>query len=40
MLARLYQDRRPLYSRADFRIQICEDDIDEVVERILRLPIF
>jgi shikimate kinase len=40
MLARLYADRRPLYSRADFRIEICEEDIDEVVNRILSLPIF
>lgn len=39
-LARLYEDRRPLYSRADFRIEICEDDIDAVVNRILGLPIF
>jgi shikimate kinase len=39
-LARLYEDRRPLYSRADFRIQISEDDIDAVVNRILCLPIF
>lgn len=40
LLARLYEDRRPLYSRADFRIDINEDDIDAVVNRILRLPIF
>jgi shikimate kinase len=40
LLCRLYEDRRPLYSRADFRIDICEDDIDEVVNRILALPIF
>lgn len=40
MLARLYEDRRPLYSRADFRIQICEEDIDGIVNRILGLPIF
>ncbi len=40
LLARLYEDRRPLYSRADFRIEISEDDIDAIVNRILALPIF
>lgn len=39
-LAQLYEDRRPLYSRADFRIEIHSDDISDTVNRILRLPIF
>ncbi|HZS56644.1 MAG TPA: shikimate kinase [Bryobacteraceae bacterium] len=39
-LARLYETRRPLYSRADFRIEIDSDDAIEAASRILRLPIF
>jgi shikimate kinase len=39
-LAQLYNTRRPLYARADFRIEIDSDDVSEVVRRILRLPIF
>jgi shikimate kinase len=37
---RLYHDRRPLYSRADFHIAIDSDDVAETTNRILRLPIF
>jgi shikimate kinase len=40
MLARLYEDRRPLYSRADFRIEISDEEIPSIVTRILDLPIF
>jgi shikimate kinase len=39
-LARLFEDRRPLYSRADFRVEVIADDVGTVVEGILRLPIF
>jgi shikimate kinase len=39
-LAKLYEDRRPLYSRADFRVEIETDDVSEVVRSILCLPIF
>lgn len=39
-LAALYEDRRPLYSRADFRIDVNDDDVNAVVTRIVALPIF
>ncbi len=39
-LAKLYEDRRPLYSRADFRVPVENDATDEVVARIAALPIF
>ncbi len=39
-LAQLYGDRRPLYARADFRLEVDTDDISEIVHKILRLPIF
>jgi shikimate kinase len=39
-LAQLYITRRPLYARADFRIEIDSDDVSESASRILRLPIF
>jgi shikimate kinase len=39
-LAQLYDTRRPLYSRADFRIDIDSDDAGEAARRILQLPIF
>jgi shikimate kinase len=39
-LAKLFEDRRPLYSRADFRLEIIDDDVTTIVRRILRLPIF
>ncbi|MBV9302250.1 MAG: shikimate kinase [Acidobacteriaceae bacterium] len=39
-LAQLYEDRRPLYSRADFRVEVETENIPEVVQKILRLPIF
>ncbi len=37
---RLYEARRQLYARAHFRIDADVDDPAEVVQRILRLPIF
>lgn len=39
-LANLYDVRRPLYSRADFRIEIDSDEVSETAKRILCLPIF
>lgn len=39
-VAKLYQIRRPFYSRADFRIEIDSDDVSETASRILKLPIF
>ena len=39
-LAKLFEDRRPLYARADFRIEVDTDDVGEIVRRILTLPIF
>ncbi len=39
-LARLYEDRRPLYSRADFRIDVDGDDVSSLVARIAALSIF
>lgn len=39
-LAQLYGDRRPLYSRADFRVEVDTDEIPAIVKRILQLPIF
>jgi shikimate kinase len=39
-IGRLYEDRRPLYSRADYRVEINTEDVREVVGRILQLPIF
>lgn len=39
-LEQLYIDRRPLYGRADFRIEVTGDDPAGVVASILSLPIF
>lgn len=39
-LRRLYELRRPAYSRADFRIEVHGDDPAPVVADILHLPIF
>ncbi|HLH05234.1 MAG TPA: shikimate kinase [Bryobacteraceae bacterium] len=39
-LAQLYGDRRPLYSRADFRVEVDTDQVSAIVQRILKLPIF
>lgn len=39
-LAQLYGDRRPLYARADFRLEVDTDEISEIVRKILHLPIF
>ncbi len=39
-LTQLFESRRPLYARADFRIEIDSDDVKESCGRILRLPLF
>lgn len=39
-MEKLFEDRRPLYARADYRIEIDCDDEREIVARILRLPLF
>ena len=39
-LAKLFQERRPLYARADFRVDVDTDDVREIVRRIRALPIF
>ncbi len=39
-LAQLYGDRRPLYGRADFRLEVDTDDVGAIVRKILGLPIF
>ena len=39
-LAQLFEDRRPLYTRADFRIDVDTFDISVIVQKILHLPIF
>lgn len=39
-LAQLFQDRRPLYSRADYRIEVLSSAVSDVVESIRKLPLF
>lgn len=39
-LKKLFEDRRPLYARADFRIDVDTAEIGEIVRKILALPIF
>ena len=39
-LAELYGDRRPLYVRADYRLDVDTDDVASIVKKILQLPIF
>ncbi len=39
-LAQLFEDRRSLYARADFRIDVDTDDVDRIVKKIMDLPIF
>ncbi len=38
--AELYESRRESYERADYRIPIEGDDPDEVLEAVLKLPLF
>jgi shikimate kinase len=39
-LSQIFDDRRPLYSRADFRVSVETDDVSDIVNQILHLPIF
>jgi shikimate kinase len=39
-LAQLFEDRRPLYARAHYRIEVDTDNVSEIVQRILHLPMF
>jgi shikimate kinase len=39
-LVALFEARKPGYSRADFRVEIADDDIRAAVSRILALPLF
>ena len=39
-LEKLFADRRPLYARANYRVDVDTDDSPEIVKRILALPIF
>lgn len=39
-LAKLFEDRRPLYARADFRVAVDTDNVVEIVHKICALPIF
>lgn len=39
-LAQLLETRRPFYARADYRIDIDCDDVNEIIRRVLQLPIF
>lgn len=39
-LSAIFEDRRPLYARADFRISVQTDNVAHIVRQILELPIF
>jgi shikimate kinase len=39
-LGQLFEDRRQLYARADYRIDVDTDHVDAIVSKILHLPIF
>lgn len=39
-LGRLYEDRKPSYSHADYRVEADTEDVGELIHRILRLPLF
>lgn len=39
-LGRLYEDRKPLYSRADYRVEVDTENVGELIQRILKLPLF
>jgi shikimate kinase len=39
-LAQLFEDRRPLYARADYRVPVDTDHIPVIIQRILELPLF
>ena len=39
-LGKLFEDRQPLYARADYRVNVDTDHVHEIVKRILALPLF
>jgi shikimate kinase len=39
-LGQLFADRRSLYARADYRVDVDTDHANEIVRRILALPLF
>ncbi len=39
-LGPLYEQRRPLYSRADYRVEVDTEDLGVLLARILALPLF
>ena len=39
-LGQLFDDRRPLYARADYRVNVDTDHVHEIVQRILSFPLF
>jgi shikimate kinase len=39
-LAVLFEARKPGYARADYRVEVADDDIRAAVSRILSLPLF
>jgi shikimate kinase len=39
-LAQLFEARRSLYSRADFRVEVSTGDVPSIVRQILSLPVF
>lgn len=39
-LAQLFESRRTLYARADYRVEVDCDDVGAITRRILQLPIF
>jgi shikimate kinase len=39
-LPKLFEHRRSLYARADFRIEVDAGDVNQIVRKILALPIF
>jgi shikimate kinase len=38
-LGKLYADRRSLYARAEYRVDVDTDDVNELLRRILGLPL-
>jgi shikimate kinase len=39
-LEKLFADRRPLYERADYRVDVDTDHVHEIIQRIMTLPLF
>jgi shikimate kinase len=39
-LDQLFADRRSLYARADYRVDVNTDHVHEIIQRILALPLF